>query len=87
MKIKDAVHKDTRAMEAMSDSVAEMQRAEDALDHLVQMALVIILDRPDWTEPCVERTVARCFWRHSGNYFQEWKDNSDFRRNYQQEQK
>lgn len=81
------IHDDTVAVEAMAKCVSEMQKAEDALDHLVQMALGIIFDRHDWTEPCVERTVARCFWRLSGNYFQEWKDNAAFYRNYQEEQK
>jgi len=87
MTVKEDVHNDTRTLEAMAASVEGMQSAEDALDHLVQMALCIIIDRGDWTEPCVERTIARCFWRLSGSYFQEFKDNAYFYRDYKQEQK
>ena len=87
MKKADLVRREEALVHAIVDSIEGMSSAEDALDHIIQVTVSTILDSQGWEEPCLERTIARCFWRMSRSYFEDYRNNSDFYRNYQQEQK
>jgi hypothetical protein len=70
-------------MDAMAGEVEGMDSAEDALDHLIQLALTIVDSTSRWKEPCLTRVYARVFHRFHRSSFEDHKDNSEFTRQNQ----
>jgi hypothetical protein len=74
-------------MEAMAGEIDGMTSAEEALDYLIQMALTLVDSTEGWTEPSLTRVYSRVFYRFHRSSFADHKHNSEFYRQYQQEQK
>jgi hypothetical protein len=55
----------------MREQVEGMDSAEDALDHLIWLALNVVDSEPKWKEPCLTRVYARVFYRF---HEQAWDD-------------
>ena len=64
----------------MREQVESMDSAEDALDHLIWLALNVVDSEPKWKEPCLTRVYARVFYRFHEQAWDDHRANIEFNR-------
>jgi hypothetical protein len=64
----------------MREQVESMKSAEDALDHLIWLALNVVDSEPKWEEPCLTRVYARVFYRFHEQAWDDHRANIEFNR-------
>ena len=69
--------------DAMAGEVEGMDSAEDALDHLIQLALTIVDSTSRWREPCLTRVYTRVFYRFHDQAWNDHRENTEFTRQFQ----
>ena len=80
MSKKEEREKADACMDAMHEQVGGMKSAEDALDHLIWLALNVVDSEPKWKEPCLTRVYARVFYRFHNQAWDDHRENTEFNR-------